>query len=102
MYMQEGEDNNMKNLKDKAFTYRLPMTSTPENLGMNWSKILTFGNKVILAGYYYNGRNENSYFGAVYEFAGKDHTCEGEIKLTAVSDEFFEDDGHAIAWAMAN
>jgi hypothetical protein len=29
------------------------MTSTPENLEMSWSKILTFGNKVIIAGYYY-------------------------------------------------
>ena len=102
MYMQEGKDNNMKNLKDKAFTYHLPMISTPENLGMNWSKLLTFGNKVILAGYYYNGRHENSYFGAVFEFTTKDHTCEGEIKLTAVSDEFFEDDGHAMEWAMAH
>ena len=25
-----------------------------------------------------------------------------EIKLTAVSDEMFEDNGHAIAWAMAH
>ena len=102
MYMQEGKKKNMKNLKDKAFTYRLPMNTTPETLGMHWSKILTFGNKVLVAGYYYNGRHENNYFGAVYEFAGKDHTCEGEIKLTAISDEFFEDDGHAMAWAMAH
>ena len=103
--MQEGKDNNMKttkNLKDKAFTYRLPMTTTPETLGMHWSKTLTFGNKLLLAGFYYNGKHENNYFGAVYEFATADHTCEGEIKLTAISDEFMEDDGHAMAWAMTH
>ena len=102
MYIQEGKENNMKNLKDKAFTYRLPMTTTPETLGMHWSKTLTFGNKLLLAGYYYNGKHENNYFGAIYEFETSDHTCEGEIKLTAISDEFMEDDGHAMAWAMTH
>ena len=102
MYMQEGKKKNMKNLKDKAFTYRLPMISTPENLGMNWSKILTFGNKVLVAGYYFNGRHENNYYSAIFEFTTQDHTCEGEITLTSISDEFFEDDGHAIAWAIAH
>ena len=52
--------------------------------------------------YYYNGRNQNSFFGAVYTFTTDDHSCEGEIRLTAVSDEFFADNGHSIAWAMAH
>lgn len=81
---------------------RLPNPTTPENLECRWSKILNFGDKVLLAGYYYNGMNKPSYFGAVYEFLGEDHTCEGEIGLSAVSGIEFEDDGHAIAWAMAN
>ena len=29
-----------------------------------------------------------------------DHTCEGMIGLRAASGVEFEDDGHAIAWAM--
>ena len=81
---------------------RLSNPTTPENLECRWSKILNFGDKVLLAGYYYNGMNKPSYFGAVYEFLGDDHSCEGTIGLAAVSDIEFEDDGHAIAWAMKN
>jgi len=42
------------------------------------------------------------YFGAVYEHLDDDLSCEGEIGLAAASEVEFEDDGHAIAWAMAN
>ena len=36
------------------------------------------------------------------EFTSDDHSCEGEIRLKAASDPIFEDDGHAISWAIAN
>ena len=52
---------------------------------------------MILAGYFYNGKNKPCYFGAVYEFLGNDHTCERMIGLKAASEVEFEDDGHAIA-----
>ena len=81
--------------------YRLPNPTTPEDLECRWSKVLNFGDKVLLAGYYYNGRNKSCYFGAVYEFLTDDHSCEGTIGLCAVSEVEFEDDGHAIAWAMS-
>jgi hypothetical protein len=61
---------------------------------------LTFGSRVLLAGYFAQGFGKDSFFGAVYEFTTKDHSCEGEIKLVAISDEYFPDNGHAIAWAM--
>ena len=80
-------------------TYRLPNPSTPEDLGCRWSKILTFGDKIILAGYYYNGKNNPCYFGATYEFLTENTTCEGAIGLRAASEVEFEDDGHAILWA---
>ena len=84
--------------------YRLPNPTTTEDLEMRFSgmdgKVLNFGDKVLLAGYYYNGRNKPSYFGAAYEFLTDDHTCEGMIGLRAASEIEFEDDGHAIAWAM--
>jgi hypothetical protein len=89
-------------MKNNARTFRLPEATTPENLGCDWSTTLNFGDKILLAGYYYNGRGKNSFFGAVYTFTTDDHSCEGEIRLTAVSDEFFSDNGHAIAWAMAH
>ena len=82
-------------------TYRLPNPTTPEDLECHWSKTLNFGDKVLLAGYYYNGMNKPSYFAATYEFLTDDHTCEGTIGLRAVSEVEFEDDGHAIAWSMA-
>lgn len=81
-------------------TYRLPNPTTSEDLECRWSKTLKFGNKVIMAGYFYNGMNKPCYFGAAYEFLTDDTTCEGAIGLKAVSEVEFEDDGHAIAWAM--
>ena len=88
-------------INDAMRTYRLPNPTTPEDLECRWSKVLNFGDKVLLAGYYYNGQNKPSYFGAVYEYLedGK-HDCESTIGLYAASEVEFEDDGHAIAWAM--
>ncbi len=90
----------MTDMMKKAQTYRLPNHSTPEDLKSRWSTVLTFGDKVLLAGYYYNGKNKPCYFAATYEFLDDDHDCEAEIGLRAVSEVEFEDDGHAIAWAM--
>ena len=80
-------------------TYRLPNPTTPEDLECRWSKVLNFGDKIILAGYYYNGKNNPCYFGATYEFLTENTTCEGAIGLRAASEVEFEDDGHAILWA---
>lgn len=83
-------------------TYRLPPHSTPEDLESNWSTVLEYGDKVILASYYYNGMNQPCYFGATYEYLTDDHSCEGIIGLRAASEVEFMDNGHAIAWAMQN
>lgn len=81
--------------------FRLPNPSTPEDLEMRFSKVLNFGDRVLLAGYYYNGMNEPSWFAATYEYLEDgDHDCESTIGIRAVSGVEFEDDGHAIAWAM--
>ncbi|MBS6137324.1 MAG: hypothetical protein KH757_02975 [Megasphaera sp.] len=85
----------------KAKDYRLPEMATMETLEMNWSCILQFGDKVLLAGHYFS-KGRDYWYGAVYGFTTRDHTCEGEIRLMAVSDELFEDNGHAIEWAMKN
>ena len=74
--------------------------TTPEDLECRWSKVLTFGDKIVMAGYFYNGMNKPCYFGAAYEFLTDDHTCEGMVGLRAASEIEFEDDGHAIAWAV--
>ena len=80
--------------------YRLPNPTTEEDLEERWSKVLNYGDKVLLAGFYHDGKNKPCYFGATYEFLGDDHSCEGTIGLRAASEVAFEDDGHAIAWAM--
>ena len=81
-------------------TYILPNPTTPEDIESRWSKVLTFGDKILLAGHYYNGKGKPSYFGAVYEHLDDDLSCEGIIGLAAASEVEFYDDGHAIAWAM--
>ncbi len=32
--------------------YRLPNPTTPEDLECRWSKVLTFGDKIVMAGYF--------------------------------------------------
>lgn len=53
--------------------YRLPNPTTSEDLEMRFSgmdgKILNFGDRVLLAGYYWNGKGQPSYYAAVYELS---------------------------------
>lgn len=88
-----------KTLEELRRTYRLPAETTPEELETRWSKTVTFDNYTLITGYYYSP-DKKSYFSAIYRFVTADHTCEGRIRLTAVSDRRFEDDGHALAWGM--
>ena len=90
----------MTEMMKRANTYRLPNPTTQEDLECRWSKTLTFGDRVVMAGYYYQ-HNKPSYFAAVYEHLDDDMSCEGAIGLRVVSEVAFEDDGHALAWALA-
>ena len=83
----------MSKMTERARTYRLPNPTTPEDLECRWSKTLRFGDKVILAGHYYNGAGKPSYYGAVYEFLTEDTGCEAEIGLREVSGVDFMDVG---------
>ena len=83
-------------------TYRLPNPTTIEDLECRWYKVLNFGDKILMAGHFYNGKNKPSYFGATYEFLTDDHSCEGMIGLREASEVEFEDDGHAVAWAITH
>ena len=85
--------------------FRLQSPTTSEDLEMRFSgmdgKVLNFGDRVLLAGHYYNGKGKPCFFAAVYEHLDDDLSCEGAIGLRAVSDVEHEDDGHAVAWALA-
>ena len=87
----------------KADAYRLQRVITPEELEMkmmyNGGVVITFGDRILIAGYYYNP-NGRCYYGATYRFTTADHTIEGKVELVKISDESFIDNGHAIAWAM--
>ena len=91
-------------IKEATRTYRLPNPSTPEDLETRFSgmdgKMLTFVDKIVIAGHYYNGPGKPCYYGAVYEWLGEDHSCEGAVGLREVSDVEFEHDGDAVVWAM--
>lgn len=89
----------MTNLEKAARTYRLPQTTTPEDLACGWSCTVNFGTRILVAGYFYSYK-QPCYYGAIYEHTDSDLSCEGEIKLLAISEERFEDNGHALAWAM--
>ncbi|MEH2936575.1 hypothetical protein [Acutalibacter sp. JLR.KK004] len=100
------EETNMKKLNtNKAQTYRLPQATTPEDLETrlmhNGGTLLTFGDRILVAGYFYDPSGR-SYYGATYRFTTADHTCEGRVELVSISEDTFEDNGHAIAWAMAH
>ena len=87
---------------NKLHMLGLPIITTTEELATRFSsaKILTLGEWVIMAGYRYNGLNEDCWYGVIYEFTSDGRTCEDKIRFVEVSGEFFPDDGHAIKWAM--
>ena len=82
--------------------YNLPNPTTPEDLECRFQKVLNYADKVLLAGYFYNGLGKPCWFGAVYEFLDdeEEHDCESTIGLYAASGIEFEDAGHAIEWAL--
>ena len=68
----------------------LPLASetktTPENLEMklmnNLGTILTFGDRILAAGYFYDP-NGRSYYGDVYRFTTEDHTAKATSSWSA-------------------
>ena len=106
MYVYTKEKGaTMMTITEGMRKYRLQNPTTPEDLEMRFSgmdgKVLSFGDRILVAGHYYSGKGQPSYYGAVYEYLDDDdHSCEAAIGLREVSDVEFLDDGHAIAWAM--
>lgn len=84
--------------------YRLPNTSTMENLSMKVTAgegaVLKMGDKVLVTDHAWKG-----FIAGVYEFieTPEEADCsyiECRLNLIAMSADLFEDGGHAIAWAM--
>lgn len=86
----------------KMKEHMLPNPTSQEHLECSrFRKVLTFGDKVLVAARYYDCYKD-LYIAAVYEHLDDDLSIEGIIGLVEVSKTSFEDDGHAIAWAIAN
>ena len=96
IYSHREQQRRLKNEQDDRKSKNLQITESYH------CKTLRFGDKVILAGHYYNGAGKPSYYGAVYEFLTEDTGCEAEIGLREVSGVDFMDEGHALEWAMKN
>lgn len=103
------KNTNIKRTEDytenKAACYRLPNTTTMENLSMQFTAgegaVLRMGEKVLVTDIAWKG-----YIAGVYEFIETPEEtgygyCECRLNLISMSGELFEDGGHAIAWAMA-
>ena len=92
--------------ENKAACYRLPNTTTMENLSMRISAgegaVLKMGDKVLVTDAAWNG-----FIAGVYEFVETPEETglgyiECHLNLNAMSEELFADGGHAIAWAMSH
>ena len=90
--------------ENKAARYRLPNTTTMENLAMKVNAmdgaVLKMGDRVLVT-----DRGWKGFIAAVYEFVdtpeetGLDE-IECRLNLVVMSQEVFADGGHAIQWAM--
>ena len=90
----------MSKMIENAKMYRLPLRSTQEDLEGSWETVLRFGDRILLAGYWYHPDGK-SWIAAVYEFLDDDATdVDDDIAIRTVAEERFEDNGHAIAWAI--
>ena len=91
-------------INEATRAYRLPNPTTLEDLESRFSgmdgKVLTFADKIVITGYYYNGPGKPCCYGAVYEWLGEDHTCEGTVGLRTASAAEFYHDGDAAVWGI--
>ena len=73
---------------------RLPNPTTPEDLECRWSKILNFGDKVLLAGYYYNGMNKPNFVGVKALIGFVFYDTDFTIRPSGEEFAFFNDSFH--------
>ena len=92
----------MSKMIELAKEYRLPLKSTQEGLECDWETVLRYGDRILLAGHWYNPDGK-SWIAAVYEFLDDNETSDEDfIGIREVAEERFMDNGHAIAWAIQN
>ena len=88
-----------KEAEELKRTYRMKTKATQEELEENFSTVIRYGNRVLVAGYFYN-KGANCYYGAIYMPDEISFNSESELTLLDISEERFEDEGHAIEWGI--
>ena len=86
--------------KNEFKNYRFEASTTMEQLEMNsnsYGAVLKYRNKVIFAAMNYKGE----ILAAIYESKDAHLTIESRIELDEIADQTFEDNGHAVAWAIS-
>ncbi len=59
--------------------------------------MIRYGDRILVSGYVHG----SGWIAAVYEFLNPGETdCEDPIGIRAISDDRYEDAGHAIAWCL--
>ena len=87
-------------MTERAAALRLPNPSCEEDLESRWSTVIRYGDRIMVSGYIHNPGGK-SWIAAVYEFLNPGETdCEDPIGIRAISDDRYEDAGHAIAWCL--
>lgn len=97
----------MTALTQRRQELRLEWRETPERLEKKIARvgagtILAYGDKILMAGWYYNGPEEPRWYAAIYETLGdaEPDDPEADLGLLTISPGFFQDEGHAIEWAI--
>jgi hypothetical protein len=87
--------------EDLRREYRLPEITTQERIeGSDGEAAIFYGRYLIKIGYYYEC-GKPCYFTAIYEaLKGTKPTCETELYIDEISEDRFEDAGHAMAWGI--
>ncbi len=87
-------------MKKEFKSYKFETSTTMEQLEMNsnsYGAVLKYGNKVIFATMNYKGE----ILAAIYDGkASGRFDIEGHIELAEIAGQTFEDNGHAVAWAI--
>lgn len=95
----------MTALTQRRHELRLRWRETPESLEGIARRVhgnpIRYGEHYLLTGWYYNGPKQNGWYVAIYEKLD-DETMDPEtdLALAEISPEFFQDEGHAIEWAI--
>ena len=88
-----------KKAEELKRTYRMETKATQEELEENFSTVIRQWNRVLAAGDFYS-KGADCCYGALYMPDEISSSSESKLTLMGISEECFEDEGHAIEWGI--